>query len=539
MKKYFKKLLGGTLGIASILSLAACNIPKPGQDEINWDVDLNNKIELKAIYPNSGLSNEEFKNSYTTKLYEEITGYKVNYEQILDQDNSKVITNIIATRDPYHVLKLDTGTYGTLQEQDAFLPLNELLERYGQNILEIIPKEAWASATAEDGKIYGIPEVGFSGMLSYALAWDMTQLKAVGIDKVPYTITEVNDALYKLQAKYGSDSSYHALAMQGSQADIEVLSSAWDLPDDYFVDENNEIKSYIYHENYQDYLLYLNQLQRDSIISKEWQGYTQTNILNNFVNSKIGCGYLPYWNANTLYESLAAVKGITVEEAQKMVGIQLYCLGDGSFGSEVQSEPKFKASVQVAYFNAIPSYMAKDAVYIMDWLNKKITDEAYDLYVAGKKGVHYEELTEAEVSGGVPEGYFKVELPDRVVYRKPTEKFEKEVLTNSMYANGTNVNVAKANWPLRESIYNAWDILVDETSPNAIKNPFSFAPIIKNWSNVEMSARSYILTLEQGIVNAKDVETAKRGFETQKTNYEKKFWNDANQYIQDWWKNKK
>lgn len=533
------KILGIFLGTIGLASMVGCTINKPGDSEIDWNVDLNNKIQLKTIFPNSGLSNDEFKNSYSTRLFEEKTGYKVDYNQILDQDNGKVITNILATQDSYHVLKLDPGTYGTLQEQDSFLPLNQLLEKYGQNILDVIPKEAWAAATDENGEIYAIPEIGFSGMLSYALAWNKEQLQSVGINDIPETITEVDDALRKLQNKYGSDSSYHAFAMQGSQADVECISAAWDLPDDYYVDSELGVMSYIYHDKYDDYLKYMNGLQRDGIITKEWQGYTQTHILNNFVNEKIGCGYLPYWNVKTLYESMAATQGITVEEAKEKVGFQLYCRGDGSFGSEVQEEAKFKAGIQVAYYITIPNYMAKDAVYIMDWLNKKIETSVYDLYAAGQKGVHYDELTASEVGSNIPEGYVKVELPSGVVYRKPNDKFLTEVLNNSMYATGSNVAVAKANWPVREKTYDAWPILVDENSKNAILNPFNLSPLIKNWSNVEMSARSYLLTLEQGIINAKTDDKVAQGFETQRTNYEKKYWNAAKPNIDAWWNSKK
>lgn len=535
MKKRLLKVFASILALTTITS---CTINKPGDSSINWDVDLNKKIELKAIFPNSGLSNDNFKNSYSTQLFEERTGYKVDYNQIIDQDNGKVITNILATKDPYHVLKLDPGTYGTLQEQDSFLRLNELLEKYGQNILDIIPQEAWASATDEEGNIFAIPEIGFSGMLSYALVWNKEQLATVGINEIPETITEVDTALHKLQEQYGSDSSYHALAMQGSQADIECLSAAWDLPDDYYVDEKDGIMSYIYHDKYDDYLKYMNGLQRSGIITKEWQGYTQSHIVNNFVNEKIGCGYIPYWNVETLYESMAATDGITVEESKEKIGFQLYCRGDGAFGTEVQTKAKFKSGIQVAYFITIPNYMSMDAVYIMDWLNKKIENSTYDLYSAGKKGVHYEELTAKEVGNNIPEGYVKIDLPNGTVYRKPNEKYQTEVLNNSMYATGVNTPLARINWPMREIAYDAWEILVDTTLDTCIENPFNLAPIIKDWSNVELSARSYILTLEQGIINAKSDDKVDAGFVTQKTNYEKKFWNKAKPNIDAWFNSK-
>lgn len=538
MKKGMKLIAGLALVASTTLSLGSCNIAKPDDHEINWDVDLNNKIELKAIFPNSGMSNSEFSNSYSTRLFEEITGYKVQYEQVIDADMGKTINNIFATNEKYHVMKIDPGTYGNNVSQDSFLALDELLEKYGQNLLDIVPDEAWDAARGTDGKIYGIPEVGFSGMISFALVWNMDHLAAVGINEVPDTITEFDTALHALQNKYGGD-SYHALAMQGSQADIENLSTAWGLPDDYFVNDNNQVRSYIYHDKYDDYLKYLNGLQRESIISKEWQGFTQSDLIYKFVQGDISCGYIPYWNMNTIYDSIVATQGVSLEEAKEKCGFQLYCLGDGSFGTEVQEEPKYKTKIDTSYFISIPRYMAEDAVYIMDWLNKKIAPEAYDAYVGGQEGVHYDELSAEEVAAGVPEGYVEIKLPTGSVWRKPTDKFNTEILNNSMYATGVNHEYALANWAMRQLQYNSWDILVDANGENAIESPFALAPYLKGWTNIELSARSYVLTLEQSIINANNDATVERGFEMQKTNYEAKYWTtEVDKIVQEWWTSK-
>lgn len=43
-------------------------------------------------------------------------------------------------------------------EAGVFMPLNELLEQYGQDLLKKVPKEAWDKETDAKGNIYAIPE---------------------------------------------------------------------------------------------------------------------------------------------------------------------------------------------------------------------------------------------------------------------------------------------------------------------------------------------------------------------------------------------
>ena len=81
MKKLIKVL--SVLVIALTITLLSGCDPEKFNNLASYEIDLNinldNKIELTGIYPNSGMSNSDFKDSYTTRYYEELTGYKVNY----------------------------------------------------------------------------------------------------------------------------------------------------------------------------------------------------------------------------------------------------------------------------------------------------------------------------------------------------------------------------------------------------------------------------------------------------------------------------
>src|SRR5690606_15586296 len=46
-------------------------------------------------------------------------------------------------------------------ENGVFMPLNDLLEKHGQNLLKVIPQAAW-EMVSYDGVIYGIPDYLFN-----------------------------------------------------------------------------------------------------------------------------------------------------------------------------------------------------------------------------------------------------------------------------------------------------------------------------------------------------------------------------------------
>ena len=72
--------------LAFVICLISCDVEKYNKynKQINLNVDLDEKIELNALFPNSGMDNSSFANGWTTKYFEEKTGYKVNYSQAID-----------------------------------------------------------------------------------------------------------------------------------------------------------------------------------------------------------------------------------------------------------------------------------------------------------------------------------------------------------------------------------------------------------------------------------------------------------------------
>ncbi len=89
--------------------------------------------------------------------------------------------------------RLDTFTADWGQFKDAVIPINDLLEQYGQNVLAAHPEESWNGMTDSEGNIWGVPRLGIMGHTHFT--WFRTDwLESLGMD-LPTTWDEMESAM--------------------------------------------------------------------------------------------------------------------------------------------------------------------------------------------------------------------------------------------------------------------------------------------------------------------------------------------------------
>src|SRR5699024_10760692 len=98
---------------------------------------------------------------YVKKL-EELTNTELNIRLIPHSDYKEKMLLMLASDNVPDVMQgvsLSGSELGGGVEEGVFLPLDDLLDEHGQNLLEFIPDAAWEQMThPDDGKIYAIPE---------------------------------------------------------------------------------------------------------------------------------------------------------------------------------------------------------------------------------------------------------------------------------------------------------------------------------------------------------------------------------------------
>ncbi len=515
--------------------------------EIDWDVDLSKPIDLKGLYPETSLSS--FGSDDTAQIIQDTTGYKVEYTEVKGSTADNEINSILSTQEEYHFLKLTEAQYHPYLSQGTFLDLTELLEKTesGRKLYDLINlmDYGWDAVTYydDDGTkhIYGIPDFGYCVMEDTALIWNVDHLKQIGYVnedgsvKVPSTIEEFTDAVNKCQAKFGSNSSYHAFDVPGDNSVLVTpLVSAFGVPLEFYVDDDGKISQYIYSDATAAYAEYMHDFYESGVLSKAWGNGSSSASCNNFANELCSVTYQPYWYVTALVKAIAS-KNIIPEKlgvSNDFRTVHDECIawttrirGDGTSGSENQEKAKIHGGdAGVSYYTVIPNYMAKDALYIIDFLGKKL--EHFDEYYGGLEGTHWNATDTPEgAEDYYADGDYSYQQyetyagADSVIYMRPysytyrvgeqkadgtydtktvsgggkwiklTERYLAHIVDNSQYCNGTNRVSANVLFHLRETGFDAWQVTVpmDDT---IITNPMTMCPPLENWSVVSILSRT-------------------------------------------------
>lgn len=551
-----KGMLFETVGLSILaMSLASCGggiDPTP-----DWTIDVNaNKsdITLNTYFPASSKSNEYFQNSYIPQQLEKITGYKVNYNQTSEGGADTQVQALLTGKDNVDMLKIGGTLFNNYVTSGYFTDLTDGIKKYAPNLesLSKITKEQW-DACSYDGKIYAIPEVGHTTMVNVGLVWNMDHLKKVGITETPDTISEFDAAIKKLQEEFGkNNANYHALGIAGTMSEANPITSAFDMPKNFYVNDKGELENMLFSDRTEAYLEYMNSLAKINAIASGWSGQVESTVMSNFVNEYSSVMVSSYWNVTPLRKSIiASYKSFpdnVATEKQKtqyvygtedheygeaapdaLIQWEVFLKGDGQFGTNYQEKGKTRDSWGIAYYITVPVANAKRAAYTLDWVNLKQTEESTILTVAGTEGLHYEKATKDDKDAvkllteeGEPEEYVKV-----------LDKFYEDISGNSQYQTAVNPTVARKWWPVAEKGFDAWEVLV--TDPDQlILDPFAVHPVLKEFAKVDLLAQNFVVTSLQNVINkgTSQLEAARK-------NYTSRFWKDSvKNEVNTWFKNK-
>ena len=312
---------------------------------------------------------------------EELLGAKLSAGEIPD------LMTVYSSADLVKFLDQGIITGYTEEELNQYMPnYKKLVDKYDPNI--------WKYAKFGDQYI-GIPSIADGGA-SLATAWRKDWLENVGIDKIPVTLEETEEALYKFRNedpdKNGKKDTY-GMSVSGM---TNVYGAYGVYPEFWTVRDGKMVWSGILPETKQA-LAKLAQWKKDDIITPEWVvGENQGGywaVSHDFVNGKIGYsthGMNYHWNPDLTKETGGApgdnVKLTLEVNPDAKIGYGQPPIGpDGKFGNIT---PDFVGTTYMA-FGAHADPEKKHRIM-------KIWDALYgdfDLWLAvkwGEEGVHWE-----------------------------------------------------------------------------------------------------------------------------------------------------
>ncbi len=537
---------------------------------VNWNVDFENPAPLKGLYPLSGVKN--FGDDDTTQIIEEKTGYDITYDELGATNVGSDISKILISKAQYDYMKLDGGSFAFYLD-GTFLDLTHLLKhtpegRVLYQLIDLTP-HGWDSVKYTDDAgvehIYGIPGFAYVTMNNTALIWNTQHLKAIGFPEkyghdLPETLSEVDWALDMLQNTYGAkNSSYHALGVPGAaSAIIEQLACPFEVPNQFYLDENGMIQRYEYSPNMTDYIYYMNYLFNKGIISKDWNTSSAATMQQLFAEELHSCASVSYWGLTSFVDAIVSKGQVAKANGfentfdnihDKAIAWTLRIRGDGfkftaADGTEVTCKDQEQAVLRGDPYNTgafvvIPYYMRKNARYVIDFVAKMLEIDM-ELY-GGVEGRHWEKIATPQ-GAPAPEDYTKERdseysafesFKDYTVFIRPcsysytdgrsgeeklvevkksgmwirlNERYLNNVVGNSQYGLGTNSVLGNVSCHFQEMAFNAWYYCDPNPAPGAyINNPMAMMPPLRLWNQVSNVAPSYLITgLEGAIGNGKD-----------------------------------
>lgn len=278
-----KKILSLVLAIVLVMSLfasASAELLGPGN------------VTLHRLGVNVGFDPNDDLNG---KNMQEYTGYTVEYYVTPAQDgDNKILMDVASKNAPYDIMKVSPNLWRTLLAADLLMPLDDLLNEYGQNILAGASQEAWDACKAEDGKIYGMPSMyPYDEEITTFMAarWDL--MSAAGIEKIPETIDEFYDTLVALKKFYGDEyiifCGPYMPATEGGTSNWVIprtIACAFGIYNEWMVDDNGKVIYMTEADGFVDMIEFLSKLYNEGLIDPDWAVNSDSAVNEKFSSGK-------------------------------------------------------------------------------------------------------------------------------------------------------------------------------------------------------------------------------------------------------------
>ena len=400
-----KKFLALFLALIMVLSLAACGAKAPAEEPKAEEPKVEapaetpkdetpaepaapevpalkgpGNVTLKRLGANVAL---DVNNAIGAKVLEESTGYKVEYFSLPSENADEKLLMDVAGGASYDAVNVNMNQFRQLVAQGALTPLDDLLEVYGQDILNAgHSAEVWDALRGEDGHIYAVPYM-YCAEHEIANFWtvrtDLT--KAAGIEKMPTTIDEFYNMLVTLKNYYGDQyiicagPFYQASEANEAWAVPKTITSAFGIYSDWMVNDEGKVIHMSEHENFPKMLDFMAKLQSEGLIDPDWAVNNEATLKEKFSSGKVIVCAANRGLGDYAVPALMTNHGVTWDDLDYITALQ------GEDGTCTYME-----TANFNFVTGIPK-SSQNAADVVNWWNLRIQDELN--ITIGVEGVHF------------------------------------------------------------------------------------------------------------------------------------------------------
>ncbi|MCQ2453801.1 MAG: extracellular solute-binding protein [Clostridia bacterium] len=433
-------------------------------------------------------------NDYMVPIMKEATGYDVDFYALPSNDADNKLMLEVGGGADYDIVTVNINQWRMLLAAGALMPITDLLNTYGQDILAGNTDEVWATLT-QDGDIYGMPYMyPHSQEITSFLVCRKDLLNAAGITELPKTISGFYDMLVALKNFYGDQyiilTGPLVAASEGNDSwrIPKCITSAFGIYSDWMVEDGKVIYA-SESPKFVEMMNFFNKLYTEGLIDVDWAVNSESAVQEKFVSGKaiICCGSRALVNFTTA----AMIDQLHISMDDLCYINPLY--GDDGVCTYQESEAINQVSCVLRN--------AKHPEDAINWINTKVQNQLF--INIGVEGVHF--------------------TYDEVGQISPINPiFANERGDSYYYIDATNAADYQFQWPsrIRKSAgqwhaFNATTI----TNPDLsifVKNYFKFMPASEAYATnntaLYSSLQDLILQMMAGVKTEADLATFANDF---------------------------
>lgn len=492
-----KKILALLLAALMVVSCAGCS---SSSDESGTKADTateaaESKVpELKGpgnvtiVSVNSNVTFDPNEDSSAPRI-EEATGYHVEYEMLPAENATEKLMLEATSGTDWDMVKCNMSQFQKLQASGALLPLNDLLEAYGPDILAGYDESSWAAVSDSAGVIYGIPweTSSYNEIKTFIICrWDLMQ--AAGITEVPETVQEFYDTCAQLKDYYGDEyiilTGPQKLATYDPWLFPRNITSAFGIWNDWMTDEEGNLHYITEDEGFADLMNYFQSLYKAGFLDPEWAVNTNETVSEKWTSGKAIMCVTGRDACNLNTPVLLETCGITYDD------IEYIGMLEGEDGT-----------CEFMPFNGVQNVSvilrsSDCAADVINWNNLKVQNQMYLNF--GVEGTHFTRDADGNMEPIQP-------------------AFNENYANSYWYCNAMAMRDYQKDWPARlrksDAQWDCWKRVTlkaqNETPEIYIENPFMYMNAGEAYSSYNAALTSllndYVVQVMSGVRTIDDL----------------------------------
>jgi putative aldouronate transport system substrate-binding protein len=430
---------------------------------------------------------------YMVPVIKKATGYDVTYFSLPAENADEKLLMDVAGGADYDVVNVNVNQWRTLMAQGALMPLNDLLDAYGKDILAGNSEETWKALSDADGNIYGLPYMyPYNNEIANFMAcrWDL--MKAAGIEKIPTTIDEFYNCLVALKKFYGDKyiifAGPYKPASEGNENWVipKTIACAFGIYADWMVDKDGKVIYMTEAPGFSGMIEFLTKLNKEGLLDPDWAVNTDSTVNEKFSSGKaiIACS------------NRAGVQVTTPAQMQNL-GLTYDDIGyigalKGSDGTCTYMSTKALNQISCILRSS------KNAADAINWINLKVKNQLF--ICIGEEGVHFTYDADGKIQPINPifanergDSYWFIDCTDQPAYEKQWP---------------ARIRKSDAQW----AAFSAITLKASEETPEIfVDNKFAFKPASEAYTKYNTalfkSLQDYILQVLSGTRTIDDLKT--------------------------------